>query len=214
VYSEAGSISMRRISLEKLVSGTIGLAALTLAASVVYRTWFAESRPPARGPAFVTFWKDVLPASISMGGDTAAPIKMIVLTDLECPACRAYHQTIRETLSARPRDVQILYVSYPLEQHRFALGAARGAECADGAGAFRNWIDIVYEKQDSLGLKSWGSYAKAAGIADTMAIAMCAQPPRAEVLKRAVDALLRGEALNGDDYAVPLGEPEARPGRS
>jgi protein-disulfide isomerase len=36
---------------------------------------------------------------------------------------------------------------------------------------------VVYNGQDSLGLKSWGTYAKEAGLADTAAISKCATDP-------------------------------------
>ncbi len=36
-------------------------------------------------------------------------------------------------------------------------------------------MDEIFRKQDSLGLKSWGSLAMSVGIADTAAIARCAQ---------------------------------------
>lgn len=38
-------------------------------------------------------------------------------------------------------------------------------------------MDAVYAKQDSLGLKSWDSFAADAGIADTAATAHCATDP-------------------------------------
>jgi protein-disulfide isomerase len=34
-------------------------------------------------------------------------------------------------------------------------------------------IDVLYTKQDSLGLKSWNSYAVEAGVSDTAAFARC-----------------------------------------
>lgn len=61
--------------------------------------------------------------------------------------------------------------------HRFAMGAARGAECAEKVGKFGEWVDLVYSKQDSLGLKSWGAFALEAGISDTATISRCATDP-------------------------------------
>jgi protein-disulfide isomerase len=55
------------------------------------------------------------------------------------------------------------------------MPAARAAECAERVGRFSEWIDAVYRKQDSLGVKSWGSYAHDAGIADSSMIAACAR---------------------------------------
>jgi hypothetical protein len=68
----------------------------------------------------------------------------------------------------------MVFVHFPLPIHRFAVQAAQATECASLKGRFLNFIDAVYRKQDSLGLKSWGSYALEAGIVDTAAIARCA----------------------------------------
>jgi protein-disulfide isomerase len=67
-----------------------------------------------------------------------------------------------------------VFVHYPLSQHRFAMAAARAVECAEAEGHFADLVAAIYEKQDSLGLRSWGSYAKEAGIADTTRIVKCA----------------------------------------
>ena len=80
-------------------------------------------------------------------------------------------------MKAHPHDVSLLYVAYPLPMHRFALVAARAAECAYHYGRLREWVDEVYDKQDSLGLKSWGSYALEAGLPDTAAVSKCARDP-------------------------------------
>ncbi len=102
---------------------------------------------------------------------------IVEFVDLECPACRAFHVTLEEVLRTHPQDVSLLYVAYPLPIHRFALGAARAAECAHRYGRFREWVDVVYDKQDFLGLKSWGAYAKEAGLPDTATISGCATDP-------------------------------------
>jgi hypothetical protein len=57
----------------------------------------------------------------------------------------------------------MVFVHFPLPIHRFAVQAAQATECASLKGRFLNFIDAVYRKQDSLGLKSWGSYALEAG---------------------------------------------------
>lgn len=71
----------------------------------------------------------------------------------------------------------MLYVPFPLAQHRFAASAARGAECAAQHQRLDAWLDVVYRKQDSLGLKSWGAFAAEAGLTDTAVIARCASSP-------------------------------------
>lgn len=83
----------------------------------------------------------------------------------------------KQVLADRSQDIRVVYFPYALEYHRFALPAARASDCANEAHAFERWTDVIFQKQDSLGLKSWGSCAMEAGIADTAWIASCALRP-------------------------------------
>ena len=166
--------------MESSVTVLLGIAALAIAASAVRRTFFPPPAAPAPSggtrPEFLSSWKEALPIGIRIG-DSTAPVTIVEFADLECPACRGFHPVLRSVMKAHPHDVSAVYVSYPLPMHRFALGAARAAECAYRYGRFREWVDVVYDKQDSLGLKSWGSYAREAGLFDTAAISNCAKDP-------------------------------------
>jgi protein-disulfide isomerase len=166
--------------LEGALSAVLGLAAIAIAISVVTRTFFAHAVPTAAQsmsrPEFMPSWRDALPIGIQVG-DSLAPVKIVELTDLECPACRGFHGTVQKVLKAHPHDASLVYISFPLTMHRFALSAARAAECANKVGRFPEWADLMFEKQDSMGLKSWGSYALEAGITDTASISKCAKDP-------------------------------------
>jgi hypothetical protein len=102
---------------------------------------------------------------------------MIVFSDLECPACRTFHQRANRILQQHKKDVSMVFVHFPLPMHRFAVPAAQAAECASTQGRFMSFIDAIFAKQDSIGIKSWGSYAHEAGITDTASIAQCARDP-------------------------------------
>jgi protein-disulfide isomerase len=163
--------------LEGIASGVLVIAGIAIAAGVVKRSFFP---PPAAVAAatstkleFLPSWRDALPIGITVGA-TSAPVKIVEFADLECPGCRALHSTLEKVLKERSGRVSLTYVSFPLPQHRFALGAARGAECADHLGRFREWANVIFDNQDSLGLKSWADYARDAGISDTAAIQACA----------------------------------------
>lgn len=47
------------------------------------------------------------------------------------------------------------------------------SECADRQGRFSQFVHGVYTHQDSLGFKSWGSYAADACVLDTTAFLAC-----------------------------------------
>ena len=74
-------------------------------------------------------------------------------------------------------SVAVVFIDYPSPRHRFARPAAQASECADQQGRFRAFHDVVYEKQDSIGLKSWTSYAAEAGVPDTSRFGRCASSP-------------------------------------
>ena len=71
------------------------------------------------------------------------------------------------------KDVALVFIHYPLQMHKFAILAARAADCAGEQNRFGGLVDAIFERQDSLGLKTWISYARDAGVADTNAFAQC-----------------------------------------
>lgn len=183
--------------LEGAISGLLAVTATVIAGSVVHRTFFeptaASAAVASTTPVFLNSWKQGLPLGIEVG-NSASPVKILVLADLECPACRNLHSTLQRVLKARPSRASVVYISFPLPQHRFALSAARGAECANSYGKFGGWIDAVYNGQDSLGLKSWGEYAHDAGIADTASITACVK--NASPVRRVQDGIAFGNKIN------------------
>jgi protein-disulfide isomerase len=137
-------------------------------------------------------WQDGMPFSTQLAGNADAPVTLMELTDLQCPACKGFEKTLNEVAAERPNDLRIVTVNFPLEQHEFAKPAAYAAECADASGRYREWVDVVFAQQDSLGKKSWGSLAADAGIADTTAIGACAAKTKSEKVD---GGLAFGEAI-------------------
>jgi protein-disulfide isomerase len=78
-----------------------------------------------------------------------------------------------------------------------ALPAARAAECASASGRFSEMLDALYSGQDSLGLKTWSSYARDAGIEDTIGFSRCNSNPETPQLVSAGTALARRLGVNG-----------------
>lgn len=167
-------------SFDRVLSVVVTLCAVVVAGAVVYRT-FRNPVPRAEAvqgePVFVKGWEAAIDAGTRIGSSDA-PITIVDVADLECPVCRGFYSTIEQTLATFPTQVAVVHVSHPLNYHKFALPAARGAECAAEQGRFAEWIDAIYKKQDSLGLKSWGSYAHDAQVADSAELLRCATTRR------------------------------------
>lgn len=166
-------------SLERTLSITLTIATVVIAGILVHREFFARSANSlvlSTGPSepeYIANWAEFLPSGILVGEDTAQ-VKVVVFSDLECPFCSRFHQTFRRAQQRFGKSVALVFLHYPLAGHRFAKPAARAAECALPEGRFGELLDVIFAKQDSLGLKSWASYADEASIADTLGFARCA----------------------------------------
>lgn len=169
-------------AFERGLTVLVSLSAVTIAGSVAWRE-FGKARATEASPTgtsraqYVPGWEVVLPVGIRVG-EASARVTVVEFTDLECPACRRFQNIMREILREYPRDVALIFVHTPLPGHRFAMQAARAAECAQTKGRFVPMIEAIFGKQDSLGIKSWGSFALEAGIADSASISACARDTR------------------------------------
>jgi protein-disulfide isomerase len=165
--------------LDRVISATLGLAAIAIAVVLVHREFFpppvvAAGRQPSE---YVGDWRDITKVGRVIG-NPAARIQLIEFADLECPFCATFNKYVNAVRRAYPNDVAYVFVHYPLSSiHRLAQPAARAAECANRTGQFAQMVDGIYSKQDSLGLKPWTSYAREAGVQDTAAFSRCISAP-------------------------------------
>lgn len=149
-----------------------------MAAAMVRREFFPRTvATKAARPMAIAGWADVLPNAIT-DGPAGAPLTVVVLSDLECPYCAQWDVVLRSFVESHRGDVRVAFVHWPLAGHPNALPAARAAECTLRSGKFFDFARAVYTKRDSLGKKSWGSYARDVGIRDTGSVARCATDPR------------------------------------
>lgn len=152
---------------DRILSVLITVAAIAIAAALVHREFVRGPAVAVEGgePVEIADWQS-LEAVGHWIGPSDAPVRLVEFADLECPFCRRFHQAFSEVRSEVGDAVSLLYVHYPLASHRFALPSARAAECAAIQGAFAQFVDAVFRGQDSLGLKTFGSFARDAGIPD------------------------------------------------
>jgi protein-disulfide isomerase len=84
-------------------------------------------------------------------GSLDAPVKIVEYSDLECPFCKTFQQTMRRMMSEYGKDGKVawIYRHYPLEQlHPKAKQSAIASECAGELGGnekFWAYIDKYYE---------------------------------------------------------------------
>jgi protein-disulfide isomerase len=161
--------------LERALSIVLTVAAAAIAVAFVHREVQGPRKPAAAAvqpPQYLPDWRSLATAGILVG-DSAARIKVVEFADFECPYCRTADSVYRDVKKQFGADVALVFIHYPLRMHRFALPAARAAECANEQGRFGEFHDALYSKQDSLGLKSWSSYARDAGVPDIARFGNC-----------------------------------------
>jgi len=96
---------------------------------------------------------------------------------------------IRSAEARRPGKVTHMVIHFPMSMHRYAYTAARLAECAQAQGKFTEMHDLLFAKQDSIGIKSWQSYASESGMTDSGATARCVgDTSRVEAIEAALRA--------------------------
>lgn len=201
--------------VEVLSTVLLTVAALSVAGAVLHREFgapaVARSPDVARAPEFIDDWRKLLPASERIGSDGDSTVVVIEFSDLECPFCKRFHDLLGRARNESGVRVRSVFLHYPLPQHRFALPAARSAECARLQGRFDAYVDAVFRGQDSLGLKSWSRFGAEAGVQDSAAFATCVTStfePQQIVSGRAFGELIgvRGTptvVINGWRYYVP-----------
>lgn len=84
-------------------------------------------------------------------GDTAAPIRIVEISDFECPYCARFHrESAREldSLYVRSGKARWLWISFPNSTHARAWSAIEAAFCAGAAGRFWAMHDVLFERRD------------------------------------------------------------------
>jgi protein-disulfide isomerase len=87
--------------------------------------------------------------SIKLGPDNA-PLRILVFSDFQCPACAHYGTKVEPNLKkeyVETGKVQLVYHDYPLSGHRWAFLAARAGRCALEQNKFWEYHDGLLTRQ-------------------------------------------------------------------
>jgi protein-disulfide isomerase len=160
-----------------LTTMLVGCALITTALVVRREFVSPATASVARKPVLVQNWKSHVGEGVRLG-PSSAPVQLIEFADFECPFCGDFHKKIKMLRERYPAEVSLTYVHFPLQGHRFALSAARVAECAGDQGRFESMYDHLFDEQDALGLKSWSEYATEAGVTDLARFDSCIKDTR------------------------------------
>jgi len=84
-------------------------------------------------------------------GNIDAPVKIVEFSDMECPFCKKFHQTMLQVMEEyeKTNKVAWIYRHFPIEQlHSKAKKSAEASECAaelGGNNAFWAYMDKYFE---------------------------------------------------------------------
>jgi protein-disulfide isomerase len=95
-------------------------------------------------------------------GDTMAPIRIVEISDFECPYCGRYHAEswpVIDSLYVRTGIARYLWISFPNSTHPRAWPAVEAAFCAGAAGRFWEMHGILFDRTDE-----WKRAADPAGL--------------------------------------------------
>ena len=151
-----------------LVPGAIIVAGLLIAGAVVYSNAPRSTSPDRNTAAIGGSIAGDLSDDDPLLGDPQAPVTMVEFGDFQCPFCRRLFETtlsdIKEKYVATGK-VKFIYRDFPLSSiHSEAEKAAEAGECADEQGKFWALHDLLYERQDALGVANYKKWAAEIGL--------------------------------------------------
>lgn len=110
-------------------------------------------------------------------GPFDAKITIVEYSDLECPFCKIFHQSMLQVMQEYPKDVRWVFRHAPIPQlHPNAPAISNAAECAGAQGKFWEFTDVVFTGAPNSGgivLTQIPEHAKTAGVSDIPAFEAC-----------------------------------------
>ena len=130
-------------------------------------------------------------------GPAGAAVTIVEFSDLQCPHCKAAQPDLDKLLTEEP-NLRLVFQSFPLPMHDWAMKAAEYADCIARSGNDAVWkfIQGTYDAQSEI--TAANADEKLNAIADTAGaksaeIAVCAAKP--ETQSRIEHSLALGQAL-------------------
>ena len=143
-----------------LLPASIVIAALLVSGAWIYTAGLKNIEPKKSNQAeekIAPNIENILSVSDNdhIRGDKNAPVKIIEFSDMECPFCKKFHETMLNIINEYGANGQVawIYRHFPLKQlHPLAQKAAEATECAakmGGNNAFWQYLDQYMAPQSS-----------------------------------------------------------------
>ena len=141
-------------------------------------------------------------------GDRNAEIVIVEYSDIECPFCKIFHNTMNEIVREYEGKVAWVYRHFPIAQlHTKAIREAEATECAAELGgneAFWTYIDALFaatNSNDSLDLAQLPVIAGQIGLNQAEFSACLESGRHSETVRESIEAAVKSGA-RGTPYSV------------
>lgn len=161
----------------RIANAALNLAMLALVASAVVVTALAvrrelHARDVRAWGRDIDNWQQYAQHGNRIGPNDAR-VTMVIFADFQCAYCSRFHKAVSAIYRDYSTQVALVYRHFPLSRHPHARSAALASECAAQQNSFRSFTDVLYTKQDSIGILSWESLAASAAVPSTSAFLRC-----------------------------------------
>ena len=92
-------------------------------------------------------------------GPEAPKVRVLVLSDFQCPVCRRAVDATHQIAEEFPGEVRVEFWQHPLKMHRNAAAAAAASLAAHRQGKFWEYHDLLFANQRALDNASLERYA-------------------------------------------------------
>ncbi|MEX0919394.1 MAG: DsbA family protein [Parcubacteria group bacterium] len=141
-------------------------------------------------------------------GDPNAPIVIVEYSDIECPFCKIFHNTMHQIVDEYEGQVAWVYRHFPIAQlHANATREAEATECVAELGGntvFWNYLDTLFERtnsNDSLPLTELPSIAVELGLSESAFNECLSSGRHAEFVQNSIEEAVKAGA-RGTPYSV------------
>jgi NhaA family Na+:H+ antiporter len=169
----------RSTLLSNLATGVLVACAVAVTTAVLRREFLAAAPPPAAAePRRIDDWEPLAREGARMGS-AGAPVSIVEFSDFQCPFCRTVQGPLAAARARHGDRVAIVFRHLPLDAiHPHARAAANAAECAGDQGRFEAYHDLLFARQDSIGITPWARFAADAGVPDLPQFEACVAEER------------------------------------
>ncbi len=94
-----------------------------------------------------------------MKGNKNASVYLVEFSDYQCPACKAFEETVEKIITSSNNKLLFVYRHFPLDQHPMALRSAITSEAAGRQGKFWEMHNLLFKNQDKLSEKEFRDLA-------------------------------------------------------